>query len=155
MAHGHVIVIGNEKGGSGKSTIAMHLIVALMRLGRSVASIDLDIRQKTLTRYIENRRAYASRRGIKLPISDHAAFGGGNDEEELRQKVESHDFVVIDSLGADTTLSRFGHSCADTLITPINDSFVDLDVIARVDGETMKVIGPSHYAEMVWEQIGR
>ncbi|MBM3566952.1 MAG: ATPase, partial [Alphaproteobacteria bacterium] len=51
----HVIVLGNEKGGSGKSTTAMHLIAACLRDGRSVASIDLDARQGTLTRYLSNR----------------------------------------------------------------------------------------------------
>lgn len=159
QGRGRVIVVGNEKGGSGKSTIAMHLIVALLRLGHSVTGIDLDTRQRTLTRYVENRRAYAARHGINLPVADHAVFIPQKDAEEaqwlasrLPQLVTANDFVIIDSLGADTALSRLGHSYADILITPINDSFVDLDVIAHVDGETMKVAGPSHYAEMIWEQ---
>ena len=39
---------------------------------------------------------------------------------------------------------------ADTLVTPINDSFVDLDLIGEVDAETYRVRRPSFYAELVW-----
>jgi len=155
----HVIVIGNEKGGSGKSTVAMHLIVSLLRGGLRVGTVDLDARQATLTRYLENRRAYAEGHGLTLPMSDHyALLPTGNqalDEEKLRDIV-THlrsycDTVVIDTPGADTYLSRAGHSYADTLITPLNDSFIDLDVLARVDPERMTIKGFSHYASMVFE----
>jgi len=160
----HVVVIGNEKGGSGKSTTAMHLIVALLRLGRAVASIDLDVRQGTLTRYLDNRRAWARAGGCRLPMPAHATLlagadapsGAGFDEDRLSLLIERllpvHDVLVIDTPGNDTGLTRLGHSYADTLITPLNDSFMDLDVLARVDGEGMRIAGPSHYAEMVWEQ---
>ena len=43
-----VIVVANEKGGSGKSTIAMHVAIALMKRGHRVATIDLDLRQRSL-----------------------------------------------------------------------------------------------------------
>jgi chromosome partitioning protein len=55
----YVIVVGNEKGGSGKSTAAMHLIVALAKLDFKLGSIDLDARQSSLSRYIANRREHA------------------------------------------------------------------------------------------------
>ena len=63
----------------------------------------------------------------------------------------THDFVVIDTPGADTYLARLAHSMADTLVTPLNDSFVDFDVLARVDPQTYAVSDTSHYAEMVRE----
>ena len=166
----HVIVIGNEKGGTGKSTTSMHLIVALLKLGRSVASIDLDLRQGTLTRYMDNRRAYAAAPGHRLPMPAHAVIQARTDEastetpagavraEEdrlsslIEQLAPLHDVIVIDTPGNDTSLTRLGHSYADTLITPLNDSFMDLDVLARVDGDSMQIIGPSQYAEMVWKQ---
>ena len=162
----HVIVIGNAKGGSGKSTTAMHLAVALMGLGRAVASIDLDLRQGSLTRYIENRRVFADRRRLKLPIPEHTGLAPSTyanhraarveEEERLEALIErlgpAVDVIVIDTPGNDSVLSRFGHSWADTLVTPLNDSFVDLDVLAQVDAERLRVIGPSQYAEMVWQQ---
>ena len=86
----HVIVVGNEKGGTGKSTTSMHLIVALLKLGRSVASIDLDLRQGTLTRYMDNRRAYAAAPGHGAPIaavvvlSDGGFNQGASAEETAR-----------------------------------------------------------------------
>ena len=155
----HIIVVGNEKGGSGKSTVSMHLIVSLLRGGLRVGTIDLDARQATLTRYIENRRAYACRHAVSLPMPEHyPLLLSGNqalDEAKLKTIVEDLrtrcDTVVIDTPGADTYLSRAGHSYADTLITPLNDSFIDLDVLARVDPETLTIKGFSHYSSMVFE----
>lgn len=162
----HVVVIGNEKGGSGKSTTAMHLIVSLLRSGYSVGSIDLDARQATLTRYFENRHDSAEQRVRDLPLPEHYAvsrsaldtLGSRQDDERARlvDLIEDlrahHDFLVIDTPGADSFLSRVGHSFADTLVTPMNDSFVDLDLLARVDGETLEIVRPSLYSEMVWLQ---
>ena len=161
----HVIVLGNEKGGSGKSTTAMHVAVALLQAGQRVATIDLDSRQKSFTHYIENRRQWAERAGVKLEIPAHycvaRGFGLRLDEIEAQEfaafaqaigAVEnSHDFVVIDTPGSDSYLMRLAHSMADTLITPLNDSFVDFDVLGSVDSTTFAVTGVSHYAEMVRE----
>lgn len=159
----HVIVVGNEKGGSGKSTTVMHLAVALLRSGRRVAVADLDARQGTITRYFENRRRYVADGELNLPMPELLTLrpedGGGDAEgiEALLQGVmedvaERHDVLIMDTPGSDTQLSRLAHSFADTLVTPLNDSFIDLDVLARVDAKTMTVQGPSHYAELVWQQ---
>jgi chromosome partitioning protein len=161
----HVIVLGNEKGGSGKSTTAMHVAVALLQAGQRVATIDLDSRQKSFTHYIENRRDWAGRTRIKLDGPKHfcvaRGFGLRLDDIEAQEfaafaeavsAVEStHDFVVIDTPGSDSYMMRLAHSMADTLITPINDSFVDFDVLGTVDPTTFATIGVSHYAEMVRE----
>ncbi len=161
----HVIVLGNEKGGSGKSTTAMHVAVALLQAGQRVATIDLDSRQKSFTHYVENRRDWAERARIKLEMPVHycvaRGFGLRLDEIEAQEfaafaeavsAVEnSHDFVVIDTPGTDSYLMRLAHSMADTLITPLNDSFVDFDVLGTVDPTTFEVVGVSHYAEMVRE----
>jgi chromosome partitioning protein len=161
----HVIVLGNEKGGSGKSTTAMHVAVALLQAGQRVATIDLDSRQKSFTHYIENRRDWAERTRIKLDVPKHfcvaRGFGLRLDDIEAQEfaafaeaisAVEStHDFVVIDTPGSDSYMMRLAHSMADTLITPINDSFVDFDVLGTVDPTTFTTVGVSHYAEMVRE----
>ena len=159
----HVIVLGNEKGGSGKSTTAMHIAVGLLKAGQRVATIDLDSRQKTLTKYVENRRAWARRAriGLELPTHYHVRRGEGvrvdeNESTEFAGFAEavtaaehSHDFVVIDTPATDSYLMRLAHSMADTLVTPLNDSFVDFDVLGFVDPVTFAVVGESHYAEMV------
>jgi chromosome partitioning protein len=159
----HVVVLGNEKGGSGKSTTAMHVAVALMNMGQRVATIDLDSRQKSFTHYIDHRRTWAARAGLPLKVPVHFCIARGatlrldeNEEIEFGGLVEavasvehSHDFIVIDTPGTDAYLMRLAHSMADTLITPLNDSFVDFDVLGTVDPTTFAVTGESHYAEMV------
>ncbi len=162
----HLLVIGNEKGGSGKSTTALHVAVALLGEGARVATLDLDARQGTLGRYVENRAAYARRKAIELPMPLHAAVtlstlpdraAGEADERArfeaaLEEVIGAVDFVIVDTPGSDTHLSRLAHTWADTLLTPLNDSFIDLDLLARVDPDTLKIVRPSIYAEAVWKQ---
>jgi chromosome partitioning protein len=159
----HVIVLGNEKGGSGKSTTAMHLVVSLIKSGFRVASVDTDSRQRSLTRYIENRARWGRRSGLQLEVPAHyvVKLGAGEVVREIEAeeftayvdvivKIEREfDFVVVDTPASDSYLMRLSHSMADTLITPINDSFVDLDVLGRVDPESLMLVAPSHYAELV------
>lgn len=161
---GHVIVIGNEKGGAGKSTVAMHLSVALLLMGAKVAALDLDTRQRTLSRYLDNREASRGERsGLVLPHRIDVAPSRLRDldaaeadeaqrfESALEAAVRRYEFVVIDSPGSDTFLSRLAHARADTLITPLNDSFVDFALLADMDPETGAILKPSVYSEMVWE----
>lgn len=163
-----IVVFGNEKGGTGKSTTAMHVIVGLLREGFRVGAIDLDARQGTLSRYFDNRRIYAARQGLKLPHPMYRTVGRSElrdryaAEEEERERLaraiaalSDCDYIVLDTPGSDNHLSREGHSHADILITPLNDSFVDLDLLGRIDLNTYKMLAPSKYSEMVWEQKKR
>jgi chromosome partitioning protein len=159
----HVIVCGNEKGGSGKSTTAMHVAVALLKSGHAVATVDLDGRQLSLTRYVENRQRWSRTAAIALPVPQHFHVPPSKREtvidaesEEFRRLTEgladietSHDFVVIDTPGSDTFLNRLAHRIADTLITPMNDSFVDFDVLARIDPVSYEILEHSQYATAV------
>ena len=158
----HVVVLGNEKGGSGKSTAALHIAVALLKAGQRVATIDLDSRQQSFTRYINNRSAWARRTGLNLELPTHCCIKLGetmqiaeNENSEFQQFVNAvsaiernFDFIVIDTPGTDSYLMRLAHSMADTLVTPINDSFLDFDVLGTLDPATYAVTGVSHYAEM-------
>lgn len=150
----HVIVFANEKGGSGKSTTAVHTAIGLAQAGRSVAALDLDGRQKTLGRYLENRKETATRKGIELytPAFDVVSDGQLDSfSEKLDRLARDVEFLVIDTPGRDDALARAAAARADTLVTPINDSFIDLDLIGQVDPETYKVKRPSFYAEVVWD----
>ena len=161
----HIIVTGNEKGGSGKSTTAMHIATALARMGHRVGALDLDLRQRTFGRYVENRVAFCAREGVSLPSPVYRELPGVdpatlapneniNDHrlsEAMAGLDEDSDFIVIDYPGSHTRLSQVAHSLADTLVTPMNDSFIDFDLLARIDPHTNAVLGPSIYAEMVWQ----
>jgi chromosome partitioning protein len=160
----HIIVLGNEKGGSGKSTTAMHVATALARLGHVVGGLDLDLRQRSFARYMENRRNTIAGRHMdvaapelmELPEVDPATLAEGENILDKRlsaavAQLEGRcDFIVIDCPGSHTRLSQVAHSLADTLITPMNDSFVDFDLLARIDPESYEIKGPSVYSEMVW-----
>lgn len=148
------IVFANEKGGTGKSTTAVHVAIALAYQGARVAAIDLDSRQRTMHRYFENRAETMRRRAIALPTATFAVYEGTSAEELdglAAQLGESHDFLVFDTPGRDDPLARHVATQADTLVTPLNDSFVDFDLIGQVDAETFKVRRLSFYAELIWE----
>ena len=159
-----VIVVGNEKGGAGKSTVSMHLSVALMRMDKKVGVIDLDVRQRSLTRYLENRLRWMQSTGARLPMPEIVRVDASTErdldkaESEETQRFLSSvarlkkacDFIIIDGPGGDTYLSRLAHVNADTLITPLNDSFVDFDLLGDVNPQTLEVLRPSFYSEMVW-----
>ncbi|MEN8832151.1 MAG: division plane positioning ATPase MipZ [Pacificibacter sp.] len=160
----HIIIVGNEKGGAGKSTVSMHIATALSRMGHRVGALDLDLRQKTMGRYLENRVAFCQREGLDLPTPEYRelpevaaedlAEGENMYDRRLSMAVagleQTSDFILIDCPGSHTRLSQVAHSMADTLVTPMNDSFIDFDLLARVDPDTNKILGPSVYSEMVW-----
>jgi len=160
----HIIVVGNEKGGAGKSTVSMHVATALARMGQRVGVLDIDLRQKSLARFLANRAQTMAHHGLDLPTPiyqdlpeiDQASLDPGENpyDRRLSQAVAAleatSDFIVIDCPGSHTRLSQVAHTLADTLITPLNDSFIDFDLLAHIDGETGKIEGPSVYSEMVW-----
>jgi chromosome partitioning protein len=154
----HIIVFANEKGGTGKSTTAVHTAVALASMGKKVAALDLDTRQRTLGRYLDNRAATQRRLLIPIPLVEHETFDpakGAEIGDVIDRVGEGADILVIDTPGRDDPYSREAMIRADTLVTPINDSFVDLDLIGEVDPDTYKVRRPSFYAEVVWQSRTR
>ena len=160
----HIIVVGNEKGGAGKSTVSMHVATALARLGHKVSALDLDLRQRSLSRYGENRKVFMKNSGLDLPGAichdlpeiDAKSLKPGENIYDHRlstaiSRLEGDsEFILIDCPGSHTRLSQVAHSLADTLVTPLNDSFVDFDLLARTDTSGQNILGPSVYSEMVW-----
>jgi len=134
-----------------------------------VGSMDLDSRQRSLTRYVENRINWSETNDVPLAVPEHCVIeistldSVKDQEREVQDRFETvyaglmsrNDVIVIDSPGADSFLSRLGHAVADTIITPMNDSFVDFDLLAQVNPDTYEVKRPSLYSEMVWESRKR
>ena len=144
-----VIVVGNEKGGAGKSTIATHLAVALAHEGARVAVLDLDTRQQSTAHFFAHRDRWTAAKDIALPALTNV--GDRGDLDAAFAAAADHDYLVIDTPGADTAPSRAAHQRADLIVTPMNDSFVDFDVLATVDPVTLDLVKPSLYSETVWE----
>lgn len=158
-----VIVVGNEKGGAGKSTLAIHLVAGLMQAGHSVAVMDLDLRQRSLANFLSNRRAWLAANNATAPMpiepdsfSDGAKLARAPEDEQLArfevafQAAQAADFLVIDTPGGDTALSRAAHGRADQVVTPMNDSFVDFGLLGEIDPVTLNLKRPSIYAETIW-----
>ena len=158
-----VIVVGNEKGGAGKSTLAIHIVVGLLHAGHKVAIIDLDLRQRSLSHFFSNRAAWTAANHQPLPMPLEPDLGDGKalaKAEEAQQlavfeaafaEAQVADVIVIDTPGGDTALSRTAHGLADQIVTPMNDSFVDFDLLGQVDPVTLELLKPSIYSESVWE----
>ena len=153
MTQPHFIVFANEKGGTGKSTTAVHTAVALAASGHRVAALDLDSRQRTMTRYLENRAATVRRLDKQLPLAEFEVLEDLTEaalDAAIARLSADADVIVIDTPGRDDDVARAAILKADTLVTPMNDSFVDLDLIGQVHPENFKVTKPSFYAELIW-----
>ncbi len=160
-----IIVFGNEKGGSGKSTTAIHVAIALCYKNKSVGIIDLDVRQQSMSRFLENRTDFRKKQKSNLPSPTHYRIDNSNKDskaesnseeekrfaEALTTLEETCDFLVIDCPGGTSNYVKMAHTVADTLVTPMNDSLIDFDLLAKIEVSTGKVVGPSIYSEMVWE----
>jgi chromosome partitioning protein len=159
-----LIVVGNEKGGAGKSTVAIHLATALLHAGAKVAVIDLDLRQLSMARFFANRRTWAASAGAMLPMPSEPMLKDAAEMLTLAPAeavarfeaagsvaLQDADFLIVDTPGADTPLSRAAHANADLIVTPLNDSFVDFDMLGQVDPVTLDLVKPSLYSEVVWE----
>ena len=165
MSQARVIVFGNEKGGAGKSTIAIHLVTALLHEGARVAVIDLDLRQQSMAHFFASRRTWAESAGATLPMPLPSALGATGPElakadpaEALArfdaafgQALDQADYLIVDTPGGDTPLSRTAHGRADLIVTPMNDSFVDFDLLGQVDPVTLEVTRPSIYSDTIFE----
>jgi chromosome partitioning protein len=160
VSQSRVIVVGNEKGGAGKSTIAIHLVTALLHGGASVAVIDLDLRQQSMGGFFAHRATWAKSAEAEVPMPLDVALPPLSNLDPVAamaefdaafERAQAADFIVIDTPGGDTTLSRAAHGRADQIVTPMNDSFVDFELLGEVDPVTLDLVRPSIYAETVWE----
>jgi len=163
MAQPQVIVVGNEKGGAGKSTLAIHIVCGLLHAGRRVAILDLDLRQRSMSHFFSHRAAWTAANGVTLPmpiepdLGDGKALARADETEQLSRfeaafaEAQSAEVILIDTPGGDTALSRVAHARADQIVTPMNDSFVDFDMLGTVDPVTLDLLKPSTYTESVWE----
>ena len=165
MTQPHVIVLGNEKGGAGKSTLAIHIVTGLLHAGRSVAIIDLDLRQRSMQRFFQNRAAWLAANGHELPqpfvpdMGDGKALAKADAADQIatferafdEAAAQGVDCILIDTPGGDTAVSNAAHARADQIVTPMNDSFVDFDLLGDVDPVNLELLKPSIYSESVWE----
>ena len=161
MPQASVIVVGNEKGGAGKSTIAIHTATALLHGEAKVVVLDLDVRQQSTAHFFAHRAAWLEANDVTAPMpmpsTLSADIARATDDEAMAHFLEAFakardeaDFVLIDTPGSDTAISRAAHGMADLIVTPMNDSFVDFDMLGVVDPVTLELKRHSLYSETVW-----
>jgi len=160
-----VVVVGNEKGGSGKTTVTMHMAIGLLRRGVAVGTVDLDSHQQSLSRYLDNRKMWSEDNGVPLALPEHRLIvpslqdsrsaAQGEDQEALRDGLaelgRQCDIILLDCPAGDGSLSRAAHGLADVLVTPINDSFIDLDPLLQFRPGSFQVLALGAYFRMLWE----
>lgn len=136
---------GQRKGGAGKSTLAIHIVTGLLHAGRTVAIIDLDLRQRSMQRFFTNRLSWVEANGHTLPqpmipdMGDGKALAKASVDEQIiaferafdEAVAQGVECILIDTPGGDTAVSSAAHARADQIVTPMNDSFVDFDLWAR------------------------
>ncbi len=148
----HIIVFANEKGGVGKSTTAFHTCIALCNAGQTVAALDVDLRQLTLDRALNARQESAREYGVTLPGPKQLLLAQSTDNEletKIRMAQTDCNFVVVDVGGHDSPLARRAIHLADTIVTPVNDSFIDLDMLGRIDPRTGELRTLGTFARLV------
>lgn len=149
---GQVIVFANEKGGVGKSTLAFHCAIALCDSGAKVAVVDLDLRQKSLSACIDNRNRTARCLAIDLPAPNQVVLqqqNGAQLSQEIARIGRNCDFILIDLPGHDSAVARYAIALADKIVTPINSSCIDLDLLGKFDPVTGRLDKAGHFAELV------
>jgi chromosome partitioning protein len=117
---GRVITVAQQKGGSGKTTIAANLAVAYLRQGLSVALLDTDP-QGSLGRWFMARRALGRAEGLEFSTS--SAWGVSYECEKLRKTA---DVVLIDTPPKVDADLRPALREADVVLVPVASSHVDL-----------------------------
>jgi chromosome partitioning protein len=143
----------------------MHLAIGLLQRGASVGSIDLDSHQQSLSRYLSNRRLWCLDNSVSLMAPDHrliepslqdsrsAAFQ--QDLQSLNDALATLksrcDIVLVDCPAGDGSLSRAAHAAADVLVTPLNDSFIDLDPLLQFRPGSFQLLALGAYFRMLWE----
>ncbi|WP_459789483.1 division plane positioning ATPase MipZ [Alteriqipengyuania sp. 357] len=134
-----VISFANEKGGVGKSTLAFHVAIALSHLGQRVVAIDLDRRQRTLERGLTYRSGTAANLGVALPSPRFSVLDYPSTAslyQTINRLGADADFVILDAAGSDSPIFRRAVALADTLVTPVNASFLDLELLGRINPVT-------------------
>jgi chromosome partitioning protein len=160
-----IIVVGNQKGGTGKTTVAMHLAIGLLRRGLSVATVDLDAQQQSLTRYLANRALWCEENAIGLLRPRHRLIEASKADSRIAAEAENRlgltevlastdpdsEVVILDCPAGEGPLSRAAHERADILVSPLNDSFVDLDPLLQFRPGSFQAQALGPYFRMLWE----
>lgn len=151
---GQVITIAQQKGGSGKTTLAVNLAVGFLRAGKTVALLDTDP-QGSLGRWFMTRREAG--RDEPLEFSTASAWGVSYECEKLKK---THDIVIVDTPPkVDADLRPALREC-DLVIVPVSASQVDvwatesvLDLARREKRTAMLVINRAKVGTRVLAEV--
>ena len=151
---GKVITVAQQKGGSGKTTIAANLAVAFAKAGKSVALMDTDP-QGSLGRWFMTRHQLGVADGMEF--STASAWGVTYECDKLRK---SHDVIIIDTPPKIDSDLRPALRESDLIIVPVSASQVDvwatdgvLELAAREDRPVMMVLNRVKSGTKVFDEV--
>ncbi|NBC97358.1 MAG: AAA family ATPase [Deinococcus-Thermus bacterium] len=149
---GQVITVAQQKGGSGKTTMAVHLAVQFLGSGRSVAVLDTDP-QGSLGRWFMTR---AERGDPGMEFSTASAWGVGYEVGKLRR---SRDLVIVDTPPKADSDLRPALREADLVLVPVAASALDLwatesvlDLVDRTQRRALTVLNRGRAGTRVFSE---
>lgn len=153
---GHVVTVAQQKGGAGKTTLAVNLAVAWLGRGRRVALLDTDP-QGSLGRWFLARRAAIGVEGLEF--STASAWGVSYECEKLRK---TNDVVIVDTPPKVDADLRPALREADLVLIPVAASHVDLwavdgvlDLIAREGRAALVVLNRGKAGSRLAEEVAQ
>ena len=123
-----ILLIGGEKGGAGKSTIACNLAAFLAYQEQDVLLLDADP-QKTSSTWIYRRSLIKEQ---KLP-QIQSAEKTGDIYNTVMDFSKRYKFIIIDSGGRDSKELRSALIACDVFYTPIKPSQIDIDTLGKMN----------------------
>jgi chromosome partitioning protein len=127
-----IILIGSNKGGSGKTTVACNLAVAFARDGKDVCIVDAD-KQGSAANWVTEREA-GSREPAITVVQKY-----DNISKTLESLAEKYEIVIVDVAGRNSREMITAAGVANILICPSQCSQLDLDTLGELQQQLVRI----------------
>lgn len=136
-----IVVVGNEKGGAGKTTNAFNLAAQAVAEGRDVLLLDADPRQESVSKLVGARKELHP----EAPVIPCVALTGKDIRPELRDQAKRYELLIIDTGAQDSPELRAAVTLADTLLIPTPADPLELWELPKLEAlyEAARMLNPT------------